>query len=398
MTFRAVALLAMVAVAACAGNPASTKSTAKKKSTTTATSKVSPVKAQSSPSAKPSAMPSLGLVLTGQVAVEPGALLAGNLAKTTATGVKLISDNGLGLISDNGLGLISDNGAGLISDNGLGIISNNSGGYRIQSLGTGLKPVEGMLVSAVSLLDGRVLAGPVASKADGSYKLGFYKAQERNMRIVVTVPKHEKDAQYTYETLIPPTDKPIVTSDTTRAVADYTIGALEVIFQPYIEIAKSQVQPSVQPKNEQVTKDFAAILMRIGPTKIAELDGADGRLTRAISERIVSYTDLTAKPFDDFVVVAEKVRVFGASLEKPVTPALLDQAIPLLRHKDDLPLVAALFSDRGMPEADAMALATELKTKGDAVGQMLVLALLAHQTEIFAPFEAIAKQQDQAKP
>jgi hypothetical protein len=61
-------------------------------------------------------------------------------------------------------------------------------------------------------------------------------------------------------------------------------------------------------------------------------------------------------------------------------------------------LVAALFSDRGMPEADAMALATELKTKGDAVGQLLVLSLLANQEAIFAPFEALAKQTEQANP
>jgi hypothetical protein len=261
-----------------------------------------------------------------------------------------------------------------------------------------LKPVEGMLVSAVSLLDGRVLAGPVASKADGSYKLGFYKAQERNMRILVTVPEHEKEAQYTYTTFVPPTDTPIVTSDTTRAVADYTLSALEIMFQPYIDTAKSDAPPSVNPRNDQVALDFANILIRIGKPKIREIDGTDGRMARLISERIVSYTDLTAQPFDDFVVVAEKVRAFGATLDEPVTPALLDQAIPLLKHKDDLPLVAALFSDRGMPEAEAMALATELKTKGDSVGQVLILALLAHQTEIFAPFEALAKQTEQANP
>jgi hypothetical protein len=391
--FRLAALAVMVAIAACAGVPTASKST-KKTSTKTATSKVSPAKATSSKQPTPAPSPSLGLLLEGQVAVEPGALLDGKLAQVTSTGVKLISNNGGGIISDNGLGIISDNGLGIISDNGLGIISNHAGGYRIASLGNGLKAVEGMAVSAVSLLDGRLLAGPVATKADGTYKLGFLTAPERNMRIVASVPSHEKDAQYTYETLIPPKAAPVLTSDATRAVSDYTIGALVLIFQPFVERAKSDAPPSVNPNNPDELKEFAALMYKIGPKRVTELD-QDGALAKLLAGRLVSWSDLDTQAFKDLMVLAEEVRAFGASLSTPVTPSMVDQAIPLMQHKEDRDKLIALFTSHGMDEAKATDLADKLKAKGDAVAQQLILTLLIHKTEVFKPFQELA---DQATP
>jgi hypothetical protein len=314
------------------------------------------------------------------VTIDPSALLAGKLATATATGVKLISDNGLGLISDNGLGLISDNG--------LGVIGNNGAGYRVAEAASGLKPVEGMWVSAVGLYDGKVLAGPVATKADGSYQLGFVKTPERNLRIVATVPKHEAEAQYTYATLIPPSPAPIVTNDSTRVVAGFVLDLLPQLLQPTINIAKQNPPPSIPPDADPVTKGLAAELYPMGPETLSRID-VDGAVAKGVSQRLVAYADLKNVGFKELYDVVEEVRAFAETIP-PETPSLLTQMQPMFHAGKDAEL-AAFFEDRGMETEKAADLAKRLLNKGHVVSDLLTLTMLAHMDEIFGPISDLAE-------
>jgi hypothetical protein len=371
---RAGAIALVLAIAACTGSPATPRKT-------TASASTAPTKVATASSPKtPSAVPSLGLLLQGRVTVDPSALLAGKLATTTATGVKLISDNGLGLISDNGLGLISDHGSG--------IVGNNAAGYHVAASASGLKPVEGMLVSAVGLYDGKVLAGPVATKADGSYQLGFVKTPERNLRIVATVPKHEKEAEYTYATLVPPSPAPVVTSDSTRVVAAFVLDLLPVLLQPTVDIAKQDPPPTLPPDVDVVTKGLADELYPMGPETLKRID-VDGAVAKGISSRLVAYADLKHVAFKELYDVVEEVRAFAETLP-PETPSLLSKMQPMFHAGKDAEL-AAFFEDRGMETEKAADLAKRLLNKGHVVSDLLTLTLATHLDEIFGPISDLAK-------
>lgn len=384
-----IALAIALTLVACVGAPGTAGRPGVKKSTSVAAKKVSP-KPGASPSKKPSPVPSLGLLLEGKVTIEPAALVSSHLAQLTAGGAKIIANNSGGIISDNGLGIISDNGLGLISDNGLGLISNNSGSYRLQATAGGLKPVEGMWVRAVNLYDGKVLAGPVATKPDGSYKLGFIQAPKKNLRIEAFVPAKEPDPATTYETLTPPSPAPVLTSDTTRAVARMMIDALPLIFQPVVDKAKQNPVPSPNPNNPRVLLDLADLLIKAGPEKVTALDQG-GALSRGMAERLVAVADLTLPPYQELYDVAEEARAFGDSLDPPLPTSLVDQVVPLLQHKEDLPKVIALFKQYGMPDAQAEDLGNRLRAKSEAVGQLLTLTLITHEHEVLDPLEALLK-------
>jgi hypothetical protein len=400
---RGLGLAIAVTLAACASVPTAGKTTVRGKGTPSPTA---------AGSKAPGALPSLGLLMAGRVTVDPAALLSSKMAKATANGVKLISDNGLGLISDNGLGLISDNGLGLISDNGLGLISdnglglisnnsaglisNNSAGFRIQNVeatataSSTAKPVEGMVVTAVNLFTGKVIAGPVVTDAKGGYKLGFLKAPASNIGIVASVSAKAPVARFTYATLVPPDDKPILTDDTSRALTRYLLGVIPGRIQPWIDEVKAGAPDPIDENDGMEEKRVKGLLAKITPERMNEADKVRGTVALDISKRIVSFVDLTTPAFGEFYTVTEEIRIYGESIQPEPDTSLVEQVMRYAQSKEQSRLLPQLFISYGMPEARANTLAETLRAKVDVIAQQMLLAMLAHEKEVFAPLEDLA--------
>jgi hypothetical protein len=406
---RGLGLAIAVTLAACASVPTAGKTAVRGKGT-------SSPKAASSKA--PAAVPSLSLLMAGRVTVDPAALLSSKMAKATPDGVKLISDNGLGLISDNGLGLISDNGLGLISDNGLGLISdnglglisdnglgliannsaglvsNNSAGFRIQNVeataSSTVKPVEGMVVTAVNLFTGKVIAGPVATDAKGGYKLGFLKDPGSNIGIVASVSAKAPVARFTYATLVPPTDKPVLTDDTSRALTRYLLGVIPGRIQPWIDLVKAGTPDPIEADDTAEQKRIKGMLLKITPERMNAADKARGTVALDISRRIVSFVDLKTPAFDEFYAVTEEIRTYGESIQPEPDTSLVEQVMRYAQSKEQSRLLPQLFISYGMPEARAHALAETLRAKVDVIGQQLLLVMLVHEKEVFAPLTDLA--------
>ncbi|MFN3429212.1 MAG: hypothetical protein ACK46X_04580 [Candidatus Sericytochromatia bacterium] len=360
-----VTLASAVLLAACAGTPGRVpKPTIASKPGATASAKP-----------KPKPIPSLGLLLAGRVTVEPGAIVASKAGQVTERGVSIIGNHGGGILSDNGLGIIANSGAG----------------YRVAQAGQGLKPVEGMWVKAVSLLDGKVLAGPVATDADGRYQLGFLKAPERNMRVVAAVPGQEANAAVTYTTLVPPKQAEVVTTDTTRLAAAYILDVLPQRLQPAVDVFKREAVYQKRPGDPSEAELFADQFGKVPHDKLAAAD-VDGSIARGVSERIVAYVDLTNPIFESLNVDIEELRAFSNGLAVQPTPSLPDQFLAMVRRpghslRRELP---PLLLSLGMPEAQALDLTGRLSDKGDQVGVLLQLAFVSNQQAVLAPIAALA--------
>jgi hypothetical protein len=312
-------------------------------------------------------------LLAGRVTVEPGAIVASKA----------------GQITERGVSIIGNHGGGILSDNGLGLIANNSAGYRLTQAGNGLKPVEGMWVKAISLLDGKVLAGPVATDADGRYRLGFLKAPERNMRVVAAVPGQEANASVTYTTLVPPKQVEVVTTDTTRLAASYILDVLPQRIQPMVDVFKREGGYKPQPGDPAEAKVFASQLAKLSPAKLRAAD-VDGAIARGVSERIVSFADLTLPIFESLNVDIEELRAFNNGLAKQPTPTLPEQFLAMARSPGGIRELPPLLVELGMPEAQATDLTERLRVKGDQVGELLMLAFLVNQQAVLAPLDALA--------
>jgi hypothetical protein len=380
---RGLALAVTMSLVACVATPTANDKT----SVTTRASAGAGTKTQSP---APAAVPSLGLLLDGQVAVDPATLLANKLVEKTAAGVKLLSDNGLGLIANNG--------GGLLSDNGLGLIANNSAGFRVLQAspaaaapaGSSLKPVEGMWVKAVSLYDGKLLAGPVATNAEGRYKLGFLSAPARNIRIVAEVPLKVPDERFSYATLIPPKPASVVTNDSTRAITRYILGVLPARIQPYLEMVKAGTPPEIKPKDESYEKKLKETLAQIPPAKMIEADKKTP-VAMAISERMISFADLSMPIYQEFYGVTEEIRAFGEAIQPAPEVSLVDQVMRLAGDKATAKQIPDLLKQYGMPEARATELSARLEQKGIAIAQLVLLVMLAQEDEVFAPLKKLVE-------
>jgi hypothetical protein len=351
--------------------------------------------ASPTPSKQPSPLPSLGLLIEGQVTVEPAKLLDGKLAESTATGVKLISDNGLGLISDNGLGLIANNGAG--------VIANNGSTYRVAAAGDGLKPVEGMHVKAIALMDGQVLAGPVATDAHGRYRLGFLKAPGSNIRVVAEVPAKPKDPAFTYATLVPPVPPapsaaPVVTSDTSRSSAEFVLGVLPARLKPVIDARKDGKSAEEYIKTYEGFADDETIaimrkmdraLAKAPASALAGLDGSDGQLSRGISERTVAILDLQKPIYAELVRLIDQARVWGlAAKPAPVAP-LADQVLEKTHSNAEMLTVSALLIKHGVPTDEAEAYGRALVENVKAIGKDVGQTAYANQAAVLGPLASL---------
>jgi hypothetical protein len=369
---RAAGLALAVSLAACAGTAPSAPKPGDRVTVRGATPAPG-ASAKAAQSPKPAPVPSLGLLLEGRVTVDPALLLSRKVAQSTAQGIKLISDNGLGLISDNRLGLIGKSGAYTVAQS---------------ATGEGLKAVEGMAVQAVSLFDGAVLAGPVATGADGRYKLGFLKAPTRNIRIVASVPGQEADARLSYATLVAPSPAPILTSDSTRAVSGYILSILPGHMQPIIDTYKSGTAEPIPDSEPPHVKELAAVLEKIPASKLAAAD-SDGKLARRISERLISFVDLSHPAYGELFADVEIIRRFSDGLAVQPDPPLLEQFEALAGRRRGFRELPPLLTRLGMDATEAQAITDRMNDKAEAIGGLIMVTFVLHKTEVLGPIVAL---------
>ncbi|HEY9721285.1 MAG TPA: hypothetical protein V6D47_04680 [Oscillatoriaceae cyanobacterium] len=99
----------------------------------------------------------------------------------------LISSNLASIVSGNTAALVANNGAGMVSNNGAGLIGNNGSSYRL--LDWSPKPAAKVQVSVVDSA-GKLLAGPVSSGDDGSFKLSGLKPSSALVFVQATYTVH----------------------------------------------------------------------------------------------------------------------------------------------------------------------------------------------------------------
>jgi hypothetical protein len=253
----------------------------------------------------------------------------------------------------------------------------------------GLAAVEGMAVTAVSLFDGKVLAGPVATRADGSYKLGFLKAPTNNIRIVASVPGQEADARLSYATLVPPSPAPVLTSDSTRAVTGYILSVLPGHMQPILDAYKNGTAAASMKGNEpQPVKDLAAVLQAIPRAKLVAAD-ADGRLARRLSERLVSFVDLSHPAYGSLYADVEIIRRFAEDLTVQPDPPLLEQFEALAGRRDGFDELPPLLTRLGMPAAEAEAITDRMNDKAEEIGTLIMVTFVLNKAQVLTEIEAL---------
>lgn len=356
--------------------------------------------AQPMASQAPTPPPGLAQVLQGTVSIDAAQLLANKFAEPAGTGVRLIGEHGAGLISDNGYGVI---GNSLVSNNGSQIVGKVKFTVADVAATSGaaahphdLVPVQGMLVSAISLLDGSVLAGPVATDASGHYHLGFASAPKGNMRIVAAVHNLESDPAYSYDTLVAPSATMVVTSDTTRAVASYLVEVLAARLQHPIDdrIAGRTVSLSASDA-ASVTTDtdfvnrFNTALAKADPALVAYLDkdGTDqpGTFARNFARRVLGHVSLDDPNIVDLAQLTEKLRAYSAGLSTPPEPPLIDQIVKLASYGPDAKGIPPLLQRYGMSASDAATTFDRLQKDGIAITVLTAAAAAENYQEALGP-------------
>lgn len=349
--------------------------------------------------ATPEPLPSLGLLVSGQVKLDPSAMLKLGIAERTPVGVKLISNNGPGLISDKGVGLISDKGVGLIANNSGSLVSNNSGSmvsktkYAVsQAAATDRapQPVQGLIVKAVSLRTGEVLAGPIATDAEGRYRLGFLAKPETNLQIVAYVNNKESEAAFNYTAFAPPAAQPITTTDTTDLICEYLIRVLAARVQIGIDARKrgeevwldpAQLEDEAERKQAQDVND---ILTKITPEMATTID-QQGLTARKFAERSVSYADLGKPVYRELELIFDQLVAFNASLPTPPAPSVQEEVVRLLYDLKTMPQIPGTLQKYGMAQEQAESLAQRLRATAAELNAELARVGNEHPTEVLAP-------------
>lgn len=369
--------------------------------------KAASTKASPTPAPTPEVLPSLGLLLGGEVAVDPSRLLAAGIAERGQDNVKLISDAGSGIISDSGLGLVSDAGSGLIGNNagslisdagsgligkvknegGAGLISNNGGGligkvkYGLaQAEGDAARavPLQGIVVFAVSLEDGKVVAGPVKTNAQGRWRLGFQQPPDENIRIMAQV--YGRATEFNYAAMVAPRAADVAVTDTSRAVAIFLIQIMRARVQEGLEARKRGEPFDIWyngPSSEEASAFFQAMNGSIGmmtPAVAARVD-KDGQGALLFSEKILSFADLSKQHYKDLHAVTEEVRAFGATLKAGEGARLMDDYVTLTAQRHPAERLPALLESYGMPGAQIQDITNRYVAAGDDV--FLDLAAIA---------------------
>lgn len=342
------------------------------------------------PSAPPSAtptptpLPSVALILQGTVSIDPRYVLQAGMAERTGSGVKLIGNNSAGLISDKGLGIISNGGGSLIGKTK----------YTVAQAGgtSALSPVEGILVEAISLLTGEIVAGPVATNAAGEYRLGFIETPASNLRVVAHV-ANTTEARYAYSSLTQPVTTPIQTNDSSRAVTAHILAVVPARLGPIIEAHKSgnpaagQAIVDTYPNTAQASLMMKAFNAKLGTVPVADLKTLDqeGKLASGISERMVAFADLSKPPYGKLLELLDEVRVYDRSRATPAEPPLVDQVVTLAHSRENILKIGPLLAAEGMAAGDAQRLGDAIHDASNAVAEDLGVVTLAHQKEVLGP-------------
>jgi hypothetical protein len=358
--------------------------------------KLTPGPAEAAPTAAPTlpaVVPNLGLVLDGLVTIDAAALLDNKFAEVNGSSVRLLGEHGAGLISDKGYGLVANNGGTLVANNGSTAVATSGGSitskvkyalpFGLLDAGSSttanvgahaLVPVQGMVVTALSLRDGSVLAGPIATDAQGRYHLGFVQAPQSNLQIVASI-NHLDDAKFHYETLIGPTAAPVLTSDTTRAVADYLVRVLAARLQRTIddriagkEVVASTTGVAIDDGSQALVARFNTAIAKVDPRVVAliDLDGTSqpGTFSKDFAHRVLSFANLNGAAFNDFYQATEELRQFAAGLPKPADPPLADQIVALASYGPDAKKIPDLLVSYGMSSVLANAFYDRLSKAG----------------------------------
>ena len=268
-----------------------------------ATSEAGASSPQAQPTPWPEAWPRLSPAagaFQSQVKLDAAYLVGQGAGLIANNGAALVGPRGDSLLADPAIGLLSNHGGGLISNNGGSLISNNGGSavvspYRggLLALGRGLfqadaaasssvaealpalgtqLTVGGMMVTPVSLTDGKALGPPVLTDAEGRFRFDLPNLAVANLRLDVAPPpqataKAQADARLRYPTL---------------AAASIQVGGVPIdedTAQAGLALAgvfRNQVRALL------VTTDVAGIMEQIG----LSLDGASGPLVMGTLEGI----------------------------------------------------------------------------------------------------------------
>ena len=340
--------------------------------------------------ATPEPLPSLGLLLAGQVKIDASALLKLGIAERTPVGAKLISNNGPGLISDKGVGLISNNSGALISNNSGGIVSKTKYVLTQAEGGRVPVPVQGLVVVAVSLRTNEILAGPVATDAEGRYRLGFIAKPDTNMRIVAYVNNKQADGAFTYGAFIPPAEAEVVTTDTTDLVCEYMVRVLAGRVQGGIDARKRGELVDISTKQfdseaeKKQAEDVNEVLAKITPEMAATLD-QEGQTARKFAERTVSFADLSKPVFKELHDIFDRLRAFDAGLAAPPTPSVPDEVVALFYDVNTIDDVPAALMKHGMPEAEAKALFDRMQATAADLNAELARVGNENTAEVLSP-------------
>ena len=364
-------------------------------------------KPSAKPSPTPEVLPSLGLLLSGEVAVDPTRLLEKGVATRVGNDggligkVKLIGDAGSGLISDSGLGLIGDAGSGLIGNNagnlisdagsgligkvkligdaGSGLIGNNSAGLIgkvkfdvLQASEATAVPVQGIVVFAVRLSDGKVVAGPIRTNEEGQWRLGFVEAPTDNLRIMAQVYGRATDPDLNYATLSTPSQTAVDLTDATRAVSIFLIQIMRARVQDALEARKRGEEFKiwyVGPSSAESTAFFEAMNGSIGimtPNVAVRVDrNGQGALTFA--EKILSFADLSKPIYQDLHAISQEIRAYGDTLGPGKGAALMDDYVALTAQRSPVAKLPELLQGYGMPEPRIQDLTRRYGLVGDQV-------------------------------
>ena len=224
-----------------------------------------------------------------------------------------------------------------------------------------------MHVSAVGLVDGEVLAGPVATDARGHYRLGFRKAPKGNFRVIALVPAKPKDPAFTYATLVAPSpapsDAPVVTSDSSRAVVSYILGVMPARLQPVVDARKegtsaeayiARYDDMIAEVGINVYRALDQALAKIPVDKLKEMDGpTGGAITLAMSNRAIQFVDLSKPVYHELNDLIIQGHAYGvASATRPDSP-LEDQIVELGKVPAKTADIAPLLVKFGVSQADA---------------------------------------------
>lgn len=338
----------------------------------------------------PDVLPSLGLLLAGQVKLDPSALLKLGIAERTSLGVKLISNNGPGLISDKGVGLISNNSGSLISNNSGSIVSKTKYALTQAAGERAPQPVQGLIVQAISLRTGEVLAGPIATDAEGRYRLGFMARPESNLAIVAYVNNKQDEGAFSYAAFAAPTDTTVTNTDSTDLMCEYMIrvlaGRVQVNLDRRVRGEEVTVDPE-QTKSDAERKqaeDLNEILSKITPEMAKTLD-QEGKTARKFAERTVSFADLSKPVYAELHAVIDRLVAFNAGLATPPSPSVQDQVVALLYDVRTIKDIPAMLEKHGMSAEEAASLAKRLDDTKTALNDELARVGNEHSGEVFGP-------------